>query len=457
MSNIPLAGGDRKRSYGKLPHIGLRNIFVEADPSNSVDGLVRLQRPGLTPWVMVGDGPIEYVWRQEGTFNGDQLISSGGILYRVTSAGVSTTLGLIGSGIPQIAARQNDAIIVNNGVRYLTDGSSLSIVSSPIGEAAQSVAAINSYYIIPRANGQIWDWIEPGSTTIDALNFASAERTPDNIESVVIRGDEIWFLGTDGEEVWQPNNDINAPFLRVSSRVYGKGCSNRATVQVIETTLLWVSRDRQVIGCDGQPQAISDNSIAERLRLSDPLTMRAWNFTLDQHPFYVLTTDQGTFSYDLSTKIWSHFSSYDREDWRAHVGVDASLGVICGDSESSQLWLIDTEKNTDAGQPLVREITGGLDHSGSPTRCDSVSLRMAVGFEETLLQEPEIEMRYSDDGGNLWSIFKPRGLGRQGEYSTEVSWRKLGHVRAPGRLFQWRMTDDARFRISYARMNEVYR
>lgn len=456
MSALPLGTGEDHRTYGRLPHIRLRNIFLERDPSNSVDGLVRLQRPGLAPWLALGVEPIDYIWRQEGTFGGDYLVASGGVLHRVTTGGSVTVLGSIGLGMPQIAARQDDALIVNGGSRYLTDGATITLVISPVGAPAQSVAAINSFYIIARRDSQIFDWIEPGATVIDPLNFASAERTPDDIEAVAVRGDEVWFLGRAGEEVWVPNSDPLAPFVRISGRVYSNGCLNRNTVVSVEDALVWVSPDREIMFAQGVPQIISSNALSERLRLSRAETMRAWTFKFDQHPFYSLTCDFGTFAYDFSMQVLCQLSSYDREDWLAHVGAQHGTRVVCGSSEAGKLWRMDPARSDDDGENLVREVTAGLDHSGPAVRCDSVSLRMAAGWSPSPSFEPRIEMRWSDDGGNIWVDWRPRGLGMQGQYDQKVVWRKLGLVKEPGRIFQFRMTDDAIFRLSYARMNETY-
>lgn len=458
MVAIPLATGDAKRTYGRLPHIQLKNLFIEGDQSNAATQVAYLQRPGLSLWKEAGSGPVDMVWRQDGTFGGDYFVASGGRLYRIGSS--VTDIGAIGPGAPSIAARQNDLIVVNNGVRYLYSGSGLSVIPSPIGAAAQAVAAINNYYIIPRAQSQIFDWIEPGAVVIDALNFASAERTPDDIEDARIKGDEIWFLGRAGEEVWAPNSDINAPFLRISGRVYSKGCADRRSVVALDmangaSALAWVTSNREVVVALGAPEIISTPAIAERLRLSSSSGLRAWAFALDQHGFYVLTCDQGTFAFDMATRNpWSQFSSYQSETWRAHVGAQNGPQIIAGDSESNRLWSVDPVRSDDDGEPLVREITGGLDHSGQPQRCDIVSLKVAAGWSMRPGIEPLIEMRWSDDGGNLWSDWQARVLGQQGQYDREVAWRKLGSVKAPGRVFHWRMTDDAMLRISYARMNE---
>jgi hypothetical protein len=63
-------------------------------------------------------------------------------------------------------------------------------------------------------------------------------------------------------------------------------------------------------------------------------------------------------------------------------------------------------------------------------------------------------MRFSDDGGNLFSSWIDAKLGLQGQYNKNLVWRSLGIMRQPGRIFEFRCTDDTVFRASYCRANE---
>lgn len=459
MPSIPLGSGDYKRLYGKIPRIRLVNMFLEQDPTNTVDGLVRLQRPGLSPYQYptVGTGPIKTIFRQDGTIDGDYFIQSRSQLWRIMPNGPVLMGNLAGEDPSKICARDDDILIANGGVAHFCQGNSIGIVVMPDGQLVQSVASINNYFILTVRDSQRFYWIEPGSFVVDPLNFASAERTPDDIVDVEISSDEIWFLGGSGVEVWIPTGDADAPFNRASGRVYSHGCRSRDSVCMLDTMPVWVTNNSEVVIGRGAPIVISDSAITEEIRTSQQFNLQAWTYKLDQHQFYVLSCDNGSFVYDINSRKWSRFHSYGYENWRPRSGAQNDTQIICGDSQTNKLWLLDPEAQTDDGQYIVREMTGGVEFFGAPSRCDSVSLRLGAGWSPSPDFEPFFEICWSDDQGNTWCDWRQIGMGNQGRYEKEPVLRKAGMMRVPGRLFWFRMTDPAMLRVNYARYNEAYR
>lgn len=452
MPTIDLATNETQRSYGKLPRLQLRNIFPEPDSSNGVTGVTYFQRPGLSPFLTLGIDAILAVWHQLGTFAGDYLVSTGGVLFRVSEKAVATNLGSIPNTRAQIAASATRAVLAPGGVAYSTDGTTLTTVTIPDGLPISGVAFISGFFVLTVAGTQKFFWIAPGETDPDDLSFAEAERSPDAIVSPAVVGDELWFLGQSGEEVWSLTGDLDAPMQRINGRVYENGCANRDTVVEVDTQLLWVTADYRVVLAAGAPTTVSTPAITEHLRLSDPASLRAWVFKLDTHVFYVLTSDRDTFALDLSTKTWMRFSTLDQETWQAHLG----SGSLCGDSVSGTLWKIDPAADDDAGIQMDRRISGGVQNTGVPARCNNVSVGMVAGWSPSPSFEPVIEMRHSSDAGNTWTGWQSRGLGVQGQYGKQVIWNKQGIIAPPGRIWEWRMADKARYRLSFAQYNESW-
>jgi hypothetical protein len=58
------------------------------------------------------------------------------------------------------------------------------------------------------------------------------------------------------------------------------------------------------------------------------------------------------------------------------------------------------------------------------------------------IENPQIMLRYSDDGGHLWSDEMWRSMGRTGTYRTRCVWRRLGQFR--NRQMKLRITDPVR-------------
>jgi hypothetical protein len=60
-------------------------------------------------------------------------------------------------------------------------------------------------------------------------------------------------------------------------------------------------------------------------------------------------------------------------------------------------------------------------------------------------QEPQLFLRWSDDGGHTWSNYHARGVGLVGNYRRRVIWRQLGTPRS--RVYEVSMTDAYPLRI----------
>jgi len=457
---VSLGVSNFKRDAGFSAKIILRNMFVEKDPTNLVDGYVRLQRPGLAHFADVGSGPTRCVFKQLGTFGGDFLVVSGPNLYRVTEAGVVTPLGFItGAGRCQIAAGGARALIATGTDCYSTDGVTVTQIAMPDAQPVQSVAYINGYFVLTIAGGQRLYWIAPGETNPDALSFASAENSPDDIARVERIGDELWFFGQgNSTEVWVPTGNADLAFQRVEGRLYNQGAANRDTIVRLDNTLFWVGTDKVVYRGDSVPVRISDNSVEEMLSQAGVSELRAWAFAYQGHTFYCLTIgSKGTRVFDVSTGTWPEFTSYGRPAWRAHIGAqtDGSL-IVAGDDEQGKLWRLEAGRSNDDGKPLIRELTGGAAVMGRPVPCASFSLLAATGRANASGpgSDPVVELRWSDNGGNAWSDWAQISLGKRGEYGREVAVTRLGMMRAPGRLFHLRMSEDTVFRLNYAKVND---
>lgn len=459
MVGVPLGLSEYRRRGARTPEVALINLMVEKDPTNQVDGLVRFQRPALTSFATVGTGPSRRVYRRAGVLGSNYLAVSGTQLYTVTASGVSTLIGTIpGADIASIDGSATRAIIVANGAAYSTDGTSTVQVNMPNGVGVSDVLYIDGYFLLAQTASQRFYWLAPGDVDPDPLNFASAENSPDNIVGLARLLDEVWFFGEQTTEIFQLSGNLDAPFTPIPGRLYEKGCANKNSIAVLDNTLFWVGNDLIAYRADTTPIRISDHSMEERLRDAGSSDLRAWAMVIDGHTIYCVRAGAlGSFVFDVENPNWGRWKSYGQETWRAHVGCQITGDVIvAGDDATGSLWLLDKTASNDNGAALEREITGGITILGKPQKCRDFSVRVATGWAPiTGATDPLLLLSYSDDGGNIWSPWLDMPLGLQGQYLTEVTWRQLGLMNGPGRLFKVRMTDDALFRLSYARMNEA--
>ena len=464
MPQIPLGNVDWESYSENVSRIKLHNMYIIDNPA-SPDGLSRVSRPTLNLETSVGSGPIKGMWRQDATFSGDYLIVSGTELYRYASrTGLSAKIGNIpGQGFCQFSGTSDRVVIVRDGVAYSTDGTIITVVQfpddipgAPTVPLIQGVAVINSTFILTIKDTQRFYWISPGDTDPDPLNFASAERLPDDIEAVAISNDEIWFIGTQGPEVWQPTTDPDLPFQRINGRVYSDGCASRDTVvnSVFNglPCLLWATTTGSVVMAQGSVKKVSNGSVEEALK--GATNLRAWSFRANRHDFYILTADQFTFAYNLERGEWSRWDTYLKSYWLAHLGLQDRTDVFAGSATDSRIFRL-IEGYDDDGQPVVREISGIVHNTGKPVQCASVAVRVNAGWSPSYSLEPQLELRWSDDQGTTWSEYVSISLGISGTYHQDTIFRSMGLIYRPSRVFEFRFAEKARFRIDYANMNEV--
>jgi hypothetical protein len=457
MTDIALGLGAYNRGNGLLPEVKCINLFAEETRSSS-RGVALLQRPALSAFTSAGNGPCRGLYRRAGVLNGDFLHLSGANLYRVTEAGAATLLGEIpGFGRVSIAGSGAYAVIANNTGGYYTDGSTVTALSVPDLSGISSVDYLDGYFLFIYTSTEQFGWTAIGGITIDALDFASAEQSPDALVCLRVLGDEVWLIGKESTEVWVPTGNADLPFQRVNGRVFPKGCINRDTVAVLDNTLFWVGNDHIVYRAAEVPTRVSTNSIEERIRNGDKSTLRAWCFPWDGHLFYALTIGgQGTFVFDVSTGQWCEFTSYNRAVWRAHLGAVTEDYVLAGDDETGQLWKMSDAVFLDGTDPIQWEATAGVAVGGGRPMCHNLHVDISKGTAPVSQTDHYLEKRHSDDGGRTFTDWHANSLGALGEYETRVTYRREGSMRSPGRVIHLRCSSPLPMRITAARINEKF-
>jgi hypothetical protein len=145
----------------------------------------------------------------------------------------------------------------------------------PGGVTPQSLTQVSSYVLVSVAASQEFFWVNPGEITIDPLNFASKESSPDPIEVMRAVGDQVLIMGAKSTENWYATGNIAAPFAPIEGRVYARGVV-QGTPVVVDDGIVLVGDDGRVYSIGYQPgdatdtawgvNRISNNGIEERVR-----------------------------------------------------------------------------------------------------------------------------------------------------------------------------------------------
>lgn len=179
----------------------------------------------------------------------------------------ANAIGALGNGV---ATTETGAGIAWTAATLTGGGAaSVTVVDTPDDVGPISVGYIASYVVVIPAqgegiNGRFW-WIEPGETTIDPLNFATAERAPDPIFGVVVFTDQFWLPGSNTTEVWYFTGNIDSPVLRLQGVTFDRGTWAGSACQVKESMMI-VDSDGGVFQIAGGLKRVSNPAIEQRIR-----------------------------------------------------------------------------------------------------------------------------------------------------------------------------------------------
>lgn len=391
-----------------------------------------------------------------------RVASDGSIAESYTLSGGSSRVSMADNGkYLLIADRQNIWKL------EMDTGAFESINTLPFTEP-QQVKYLKQRFISFGINSNTFYWSEvgpDGPNTWEALNVASAEGSADYITSMAVSDGELYVFGPRSYQVFTVSPDVDLPFVPVGGSFTNIGLGAIDSVAEIGGTILWLGSStagkNQVYMMNGyNAEVISNYAISTLLNKADissgtpNTTSDAVGFTYQQnnHIFYVLTLRQAnrTIVYDITTNQWHERSSrdpiYNRENkWHPTFAVYAYDRVLVGNNTVPNILELDLEKYTEYdGRAIKRQRIG-------PTLWDElapvfhrdfyIDVQTGVGLSDNTAQgyDPQIMLRWSDDGGYTWSSERWKTLGKIGEYQTRVKWNKLGRSRS--RVYEVTVTD----------------
>lgn len=414
----------------------LLNCFAEKADGDKRADFALLTTPGLTLW-SEGDGEA----RGSIVVSGALYVVSGTGLYSVTNAGVRTLLGTIaGTGPVRMAANYTELCIAANGTGYVYSGAAL---TTPLLFDVSDVVYADGYMLwVVENSEQFFISALDDALTYDAADIASVEGFPDNIIGVVNDHREIQFYGATSTEIFYNSGNGDFPFERQGNAFMEHGCFDRDSIVKLDNSVTFLGQDRIVYTLNGyQPQRISTHSIEYQLR--DATYARAFHYTQEGHKFYCLEIDAGTWLFDFATGTWHRRQSWEIDFWRVN-GAVAVYGLdLFTDRATGDIYTASYDIHTENGETIAVEITlPTIESERRRLTMSAFEIVCETGVGNAAVDDPQIMLTYSDDGGHRWSYEMQRSMGLVGGYRTRAVWRKLGQFRT--RVMKIRMTDPAR-------------
>lgn len=418
------------------------NCYVELDNNTPRAPRALYGTPGLLLRGTIGAGPIRAMVR-DGAF---LYAVSGAGVYKITlSAGVytPTLLGNIGtsSGPIGVASSGTQIILVDgvNGWIITTASAVLAQITNVNFPNGVNRATYQDQYFIVCGNGTQKFHISAlgDGFTWKALDFASAEGSPDLLLNCVSIHRELWLFGDTTVEIWLNTGNPTFPFERSGNTFIEHGCAAADTVAKIDNTLFWLGKDDRggpvVWRANGYtPIRVSTHALEKAMQgygnFSDA---RAFSYQQEGHDFYVLTftSDDHTWVYDAATGYWHERAWRDPvttalKRWRGACHVFFNQDNLVGDHTTGKFYALKLDTYTDDGNPIYRlRAAVPQEHNQERLFFGFLQIDMETGTGGSL------SLRYSNDGGQTWSGVKDASTGAVGDYSARAIFRNLGSGR----------------------------
>lgn len=441
------------------------NLFPEMVPEGGKEPAYLMRAPGLRRLATVGTGPIRGLY----AFYGQLFVVSGSFLYSVDSAWGSTLLGTVsGYGPVSMADNGTQLFIACNPNGYIYNASTgvFAQITDSDFPGAVTVSYLDGYFVFVEPNSQrVWTTELLDGTSVEPADFASAEGAPDLLVSSIVDHREVWLFGTNSTEVWYNAGLQDFPLQRIQGAFNEIGCLAPYSVAKLDNSVFWLGTDARgngiVYRANGYTgQRVSTHAVEWQIQqYADLSDAHAYTYQQDGHAFYVLNFPSAntTWVFDVSTQAWHERASWVDGQWGRHRSscqANFANEVVVGDHEDGRIYAFDLTVFDDDGgvQRWLRSWRALSTGQNNLTRTAHHSLQLdcesGVGLIIGQGSDPQVLLRWSDDGGHTWSNEHWRSMGGIGKTGYRVIWRRLGMtVKLRDRVYEVSGTDPVKIAI----------
>jgi hypothetical protein len=444
------------------------NLFPEIVPNEGKSAAFLNRAPGLRLLATLGTGPIRGMWSPDP--NGSYAyVVSGDTFYRIDTSYNAQAFGNI-SGTGQVSMSDNGTqiFIATNPDGYVFNMSTqvFGKITDPDFPGAVTVGYLDGYFVFNEPNSQrVWITTLLDGTSIEPLDFASAEGSPDGLVSLIVDHREAWLFGSNSVEVWYDSGAADFPLERIQGAYNEIGCVAAYSVAKLDNGVFWLGGDARgegiVYRTNGYTgQRISTHAVEWQIQqygdISDAI---GYTYQQDGHAFYVLTFPSAgkTWAYDVSTQSWTERAAWVNGAFtrhRSNCQMAFNHEILVGDYNDGRVYAFDLNVFADDDQPQrwLRSWRALPQDQNDLRRTAQHSLQLdaetGVGVVYGQGDTPQVVLRWSDDGGHTWSNEHWASMGAIGAYGTRTFWRRLGMTtKLRDRVYEVSGTDPVKISI----------
>lgn len=407
--------------------------------------------PGLRPLLTLPSAPVRGLYQST---TGRTFAVTSTTLYELFSGGTFLARGTVHTGTAPVSLVDNGVHLVLSvdGVGYAYAMATNTLTTLPLtGPQTFGRVAYLDQRILTNEPGTSRFWFSDlaNATVWPALNFYAAEGRPDPLVTLLVDSRQIYLIGTLSSEIWYPTGEALNPYARAQSAFIEQGGEAPAGQAAANNTFYWLGGSSRGEGPiwklqGATPVRVSTAAIETAMsRMPTVGDCVAYPLSWGGHSWVVWDFPSGnqTWLYDTNLEAWCELADLGEDGalsaYRGWTHAYSAGEHVLGDRASGQVYLLDPAYHFYGTDPLYRErIAPHLRNNQQPVTYSKFELiaQAGVGLDGAppVGVDPQVRLRWSDDGGQQWSYPLWRSAGRLGQRSQQLVWRQLGqakHVR----------------------------
>lgn len=307
-------------------------------------------------------------------------------------------------------------------------------ITSDAFYGAGRVAFLDNFFLFPRPDtGQFIKTEINDATDLDALDFATAESSPDNLVCPVVVQKRLLLMGQRNTEFWRDAGAADFPF-EPGGGVMEVGCLAIHSPRVIDNTVYWLGRDSNgpgsVYRLNGyNAERVCTDAVDQALQASSDISAAVGYVYQDKgFAFYIIRAPglDGAWAYNIKAGTWDR--RCDTDDFGQFTADQAvchtyAFGKHFIGGSDGKIYRMASDIYVKGSKPLVRQRTSP--HSATPSLLRLFFNRFTLDCTTGASSGAEtfVELSWLDWGiGSKWSNWSRRSLGAIGQRFPRVDW-----------------------------------
>jgi hypothetical protein len=427
------------------------NLYPEILESGTGKSKAVLQAvPGKATWATLTDQPVRGIFAQDqrgfavGGFTFFELQANGTAIERgaVAADDNPATVASNGQGANQL-------LITSGGSVYLYNLSTNTLTLDSTFPATHALMCwyMDGYFLV-LANNTVYASSLLDGATWNALSVGQRSIASDNLVTILVDDHRIlWFGGSKTSEPWTDVGASPFPWAPVAGAFMGVGFAAAFGAARFDNSVIWLGqteaggRVAYMLAGGYVAQRVSNHGIEAiwnaYSRVDDLIV---WTYSENGHAFAVFyfPTANATWCYDGSTQQWHQRFSHnttsgidDADRGRCHCYLFDQHLVGARDSGIIYRQAMTLYADGDRPKRWVRRSphVGGSENQWIFGTSFELLMETGVGLTTGQGSDPQVMLRWSNDGARTWQGERTTTLGAQGAYQTRVIFQQLGRFR----------------------------